>query len=121
MNSNSERKAIDCERDVDNMLMTWYMSKHIDEHYDGIVVSILSFGMFVMLENGVEGLVSLRNMDDYFTYDEAHQKLISASRTFSLGDKVRVVVIDAVRETSKIDLMLEEDYGDDSYGEYLYK
>ena len=111
-NSNQERKSIDCERKVNDMLSAWYMSNMPkDEVYEGIITSITNFGMYVTLENGIEGLLAYRNMDGYFDADPGN---LSASSdygvTYKLGDKVKVMVFSASKLTSKIDFVLEEDY-----------
>lgn len=115
--SASERRAIDCEREINDMLYAWYMSRHIRQEYCGIITSLTSFGMFVSLDNGVEGLISYRDMDGYFDYDEDSMSAVSAERRYKLGDKVNIVVIQADREKRRIDFMLKEDYikynGDD--------
>ena len=69
MCSKQERKAIECERAVNDMLSAWYMSKYKDKFMEGTITSVTSFGMFVTLDNGIEGLVSLNNLIDYFDYD----------------------------------------------------
>lgn len=115
--SASERRAIDCEREVNDMLYAWYMSRHIRQEYCGIITSLTSFGMFVSLDNGVEGLISYRDMDGYFDYDENTMSAVSAERKYKLGDKVNIVVVSADKEKRRIDFMLKEDYikynGDD--------
>ncbi len=55
--SNRERKAIDIEREVDDMKIAEYMEDHIGEEFEGIVCSITNFGMFVEFDNTIEGLV----------------------------------------------------------------
>ena len=113
MNSNSERKAIECEREVDDMMMAWYMSNHLKEHFKGIIISIMNFGMFIALENGAEGMINIRNMDGYFDFDDKNKVLSCGDRVYKLGDKVDVIVMYASKQNGKIELMLEEDY--DSY------
>ena len=68
--SERERASVDCEREVDDMKMAEYMEKHIGEQYEGMISSVTSFGMFVELDNLIEGLVPIKDMDDYFHYDE---------------------------------------------------
>ena len=76
-----------------------------------MITSITSFGMFVTVDSGIEGLVHIRNMNsDYFVYDEDNMRLVSSSKIYNLGDIVDVVCIGADRNTSKVDFMLKEDY-----------
>ena len=105
--SASERRAIECERSVDDMLYAWYMEANINKVYRGVITSITGFGMFVSIDNGVEGLVHIRTMqDDYYTFDEKNLELQSPNKTYRLGDMVDVLVIASDRNTRKIDFML---------------
>ena len=120
-NSISERKAVDCERAVNDMLYAWYMSSHLFEAFEGTISSITAFGMFITLPNGVEGLVAYRNMRGYFYYNENMMQASDGNKTYHLGDKVKIVVTYSNKETRKIDFMLEEDYKKgDNYENYLY-
>ena len=105
------------------MLSAWYMQKYRDKFLDGTITSVTSFGMFVTLENGIEGLVSLNNLIDYFDYDSYNMSYSNGIITYKLGDKVTVVVLDADRKSRKIDFMFKADYLKwRNYNEgYLYK
>lgn len=109
-NSTSERNAIDCERAVDDMLYAWYMENNLDRVCQGVITSTTSFGMFISLENGVEGLVSLDNMVGYFTYDPIKMTYKSGKKVYSLGQQVEVVVVGADRKSRKVDFMFSDDY-----------
>ena len=97
MNS-SERESVatKVERDAEKIKKAEYMEKHIGEVYEGVVSSITSFGMFVELENTVEGLIRFDDMgsNDYFIYDEDRRILIGerTKKTYSIGDKVTIRV-----------------------------
>ncbi len=110
MCSKQERKAIECERAVNDMLSAWYMSKYKDKFMEGTITSVTSFGMFVTLDNGIEGLVSLNNLIDYFDYDSYNMSYSNGKKTYKLGDKVTVVVIKADKKSRKIDFMFKDDY-----------
>jgi len=103
--SERERAADDLERDVDDMKMAEYMEEHIGEEFNGIISSMTNFGMFIELDNLIEGLVSYKNMDDYFLFDE--EKLtVSGEKShikYRIGEKVRVKVIRASKEDRQID------------------
>lgn len=104
--SNAERLAIECEREVDDMKMAEYMQDHIGEVYDGIVSSVMNFGMFVELPNLIEGLVKVDSLnDDYYTYDETTFALIGKKnkRGYRLGDSVKVKVVGADKNKKTID------------------
>ncbi len=100
-----ERSADDCEREVEDMKMAEYMESHIGEEYEGMISSVMSFGLFVELPNMVEGLVPIREMDDYFVYDEEQMTLTGEKSKirYKLGDKVLIKVIRASKETRNID------------------
>lgn len=105
-----ERNSIECEREVNDMLYAWYMESHLNEFHSGVVSSITNFGLFVTIENGVEGLIHTKNMHGYYTFDENKLELIGTKKIFHIGDPVEIVVIASDRMTKKIDFMLKEDY-----------
>lgn len=110
--SQKERDAVECEREVDDMKMAEYMMKHIGEEYEGMVSSIVPFGMFIELPNLVEGLVRLDDMtDDHYIYIEDTYSLIGTKnkRGYRLGDKVKVVVKDANKYSKTVDFELVMD------------
>jgi ribonuclease R len=93
--SEMERVAQEAEREVDDLKKAQYMSERIGEEYDGIVSSVTSFGMFVELENTIEGLVHISALtDDYYVYDEKFLSLIGerTKKIYKLGDEVRIRV-----------------------------
>ncbi len=108
--SERERASIDCEREVDSMKMAEYMESHIGEEYDAMVSGVANFGMFVQLDNLIEGLVSTNEMKDYFVYDETRQTLTGerSKKVYRLGDKLRVKVVSASKEEKKIDFSIVE-------------
>ncbi len=109
--SDKERTSIECEREVNDMKMAEYMMKHIGEEYDGIISSVMGFGLFVELPNLIEGLVRVQDLkDDHYTLDEARYALIGNKnkRGYRLGDKVRVRVINANKEAKTIDFEIVE-------------
>lgn len=93
--SEMERVAQEAEREVDDLKKAQYMAERIGEEYDGIISSVTSFGMFVELENTVEGLVHISALtDDYYVYDEKFLSLIGerTKKIYKLGDEVRIKV-----------------------------
>ena len=103
--SERERASVDCEREVDDMKMAEYMEKHIGEEFEGMISSITSFGMFVELDNLIEGLVSLRDMKDFFHFDEEHLCLTGEKShvKYSIGERVVIKVVRASKEEKTID------------------
>ena len=104
-----EREAEEAERDVDDMKKAEYMSNHIGEEFEGIISNITAFGMFVELDNTIEGLVHISNMeDDYYIFDEKNHSLIGErrKRTFRIGDVVKISVSKADPQARTIDFAL---------------
>lgn len=103
--SDRERASVDCEREVEDMKMAEYMESHIGEEFDGMISSVTSFGMFVELDNLVEGLVPLRDMPDFFVYDEERMTLTGEKShvKYTIGERVRVKVVGASKEDKTID------------------
>ncbi len=108
--SKREKAAIDCEYEVDDMLAAKYMVHHVYESFEGVVSSVTSFGMFVMLDNGIEGLVHISNMKGRYNLNETLMQLYSKEKVFNIGDKVEIVVIKSSVKERNIDFMLKEDF-----------
>ncbi len=103
-----ERESVECEREVEDMKMAEYMEDHIGEEYKGIISGVTNFGMFIQLDNLVEGLIHVNDMKDYFSFDEVTQSLIGerTKEKFSLGDEVLIKVKAASKEAKTIDFEL---------------
>ncbi|MBP3841443.1 MAG: ribonuclease R [Bacilli bacterium] len=103
--SATERASVDCEREVEDMKMAEYMEKHIGEEFEGMVSSVMSFGMFVELDNLIEGLVSVKDMKGFFDYSEERMSLTNekTKEKYTIGDRVVVRVIRASKEEKTID------------------
>ncbi len=107
--SYTERIAEEAEREVEDLKMTEYMSQRIGEEYEGIISSLTNFGMFVQLENTIEGLVSFSQMlDDYYHFDEENLKIVGerTKKVYNLGDKVKIEVIGVDMVRRNIDFQL---------------
>ncbi|VDG17894.1 ribonuclease R [Lactiplantibacillus mudanjiangensis] len=107
--SSNERRGIDTERDVDSMKKAEYMADHVGEHFDAVVDSVMKFGLFVELENTVEGLVHISVMDDdYYEYVEKQLALVGrkTKRTFRIGQPVKVELLRVDKDQREIDFKL---------------
>ena len=115
--SDREKIAQKVERDSVDIKMAEYMQDKIGNEYDGIVSSITSFGMFVELENTVEGLVRFDDLgNEYFIYDEDRKTLLGEQTKilYKIGDKIRVRVIRADKQLRQIDFeKVEEEEKED--------
>lgn len=106
-----ERESIDAEREVEDMKKAEYMMERIGQKYDATISSVTSFGFFAELPNTVEGLVPISSLyDDYYVYDERTNSLYGTSRhkKYGIGDKVKIIVLSASKDTKKIDFGLIE-------------
>ena len=106
----TEKNATKAEREAEDIKKAEFMENKIGEEYVGIVSSITSFGMFIELENTVEGFVSFKNMggNEYFIYDDIKKMLIGekTNRMFKIGDAVNIKVIYASKINKVIDFEL---------------
>ncbi len=109
--SRTEKIAQDAERQVQDIKMAEYMSERLGERYDGRVSSITNFGIFVELENLIEGLVSYRSMDGYYEFDLDHYKAVDydTKNEFHIGDEVKIEVINVDLNMGNIDFKLVGD------------
>ena len=106
--SSTERASVECEREVEDMKMAEYMEKHIGETFEGMISTVTNFGMFVELDNLIEGLVRITDLKGFYNYVEESQMLIDEKthNMYRLGDKVLVKVIRASKEEKAIDFEL---------------
>lgn len=115
--SHMERRAADAEREVEKLKKAQYMSKHLGEVFDGVISGVTKYGIYVELENTVEGLIHVTDLiDDYYIFDENSYSLIgeTTKKVYKLGQKIRVEVetVDPVLKT--IQFVLE---GESSHSE----
>jgi ribonuclease R len=107
--SEQEREAEYAEREVDDYYKAVYMLDKVGQEFTGKVSGVTSFGMFVELDNSVEGLVRLIDMgDDYYIFDEKLHRLIGerTHKTYGLGDMVEVKVESVNPDFREIDFSL---------------
>lgn len=109
--SETEQNATDTERDVDDLKMTEYMVPFVGEPFDAHVTGITRFGVFVGLDNGVEGLVHIDSMDDdEYMYQEDTMTLKGrfSGTTYAMGMPVRVTLVKADKERREVDFIMGE-------------
>ncbi len=109
--SQRERAATEAERESVDLKKVEYMSQYVGEEFAGLISGVTAFGIFVELENGVEGLVRVSSMDDdYYQYIEEQYALIGerTKKMYRLGDPVKVVLTKVNREERTIDFVLLE-------------
>lgn len=104
-----ERNADYAERDVDDLWKAYLMKDKIGEVFDATISSVTNFGIFVALENTVEGLIRIDELpDDTYLYMEKSLKLKGVGHMYSLGDKVKVVLTNVSLQSRNIDFKLVE-------------
>lgn len=104
--SNMERRAVEAERETDELKKAEFMEDKIGEEYDGIISSVTNFGMFVELPNTIEGLVHVSYMtDDYYRFEERHYAMIGerTGNVFRIGDEITVRVVNVNKDERSID------------------
>jgi len=104
--SDMERRAVEAERETDELKKAEYMEDKIGVEYDGIISSVTNFGLFVELPNTIEGLVHVSYMtDDYYRYDERHYAMIGerTGNVFRIGDEITVRVVNVNKDERSID------------------
>ncbi|WP_153731844.1 ribonuclease R [Sporosarcina obsidiansis] len=104
--SERERRAVDAERDTNALKKAQFMVDKVGEEFEGVVSSVTNFGIFVELENTVEGLVHVQNMnDDYYRFDDRQMMMIGerSGKQFRIGDEVTVRVISVKPEEQAVD------------------
>ena len=114
--SEKEVDAIECEREVDDMKMAEYMEDHIGEVYVGRISGVMNFGLFVELDNLVEGLIRIEDLDDdFYIYDEENYRLIGRKhhKQYRIGDNIKIIVKSASKASKTIDFLIykEEENG----------
>lgn len=103
----TEKNAEEAEREMDDYKKAVYMSKFLGEEFEATISGVQEFGVFVELENGIEGLVKLENlpMDDY-VYDDLGMSLNGKYNHFTIGDKHKVLVSNVNINLHQIDFEL---------------
>lgn len=107
--SERERVAVEAERDTEQLKKAEFMQDKVGEEFDAMVSSVTSFGMFIELDNTVEGLIRLSALtDDYYHFDEGHMALIGerTSKVFRIGDEVKIRVAKVNMDDHTIDFEL---------------
>ena len=100
-----EKVATQVERDSIDIKKAEYMEGKIGEEYEGIISGVTQFGVFVELENTVEGLIRFENLgDEYFEYDPDRKTLIGerSKVVFKIGDSIKIRVIEANKQEKRI-------------------
>lgn len=93
--STAERRAVEAEREVEKLKKAEFISCHIGESFDGLISGVTDFGIYVELENTVEGLIRIDELsDDYYDFDREKYALTGrrTNNAYKLGDEIRIIV-----------------------------
>ncbi|BDR60111.1 ribonuclease R [Lactobacillus xylocopicola] len=104
--STQERVSVDTEREVNDLKMTEYMANQVGEHFDAVVASVTSFGMFIQLPNTVEGLIHISNLtDDFYSFNEKSMTLTGRGthKQYRVGMPIKVTLTTANVEQHQLD------------------
>ena len=110
--SERERVATKVEREAEDIKKAEFMESKIGEEYEGIVSSVTNFGIFVELDNTVEGLIRYEKLgDEYFIYNEETRQAIgeNSGKVYKIGDKVKIRVANANKLMRQIDFEICEE------------
>ncbi|MBZ4218203.1 ribonuclease R [Mycoplasma tauri] len=114
MNSTSEQNAVQLERDVNDLKFAEYYKNKLHSEFDAQVFSITKFGMFVQFSNLTDALIHASNIGNGDFVSNEHGTILyskeNPKKNFKLGQKVRVVIINADETTGKVDCVLVDDY-----------
>ncbi|MDO4813983.1 MAG: ribonuclease R [Gemella sp.] len=104
-----EKRAVDCEREVEQIKKCEYMLERENQEFEGMISSVTRFGVFISLPNTIEGLCHIKNMlDDYYEFDEKNLILVGRrkKKIYRIGDKVRIKVDNVDLENQAIDFKI---------------
>ena len=107
--SETERRADDASRDVENWLKCYYMRDHVGGTFEGTITGVVPFGLFVTLDDYfVDGLVHISELGrEYWQFDAARHVIMGerTKKRFRLADRMRVKLVRVDLESRKIDFV----------------
>ncbi|SHJ83793.1 ribonuclease R [Tepidibacter formicigenes] len=107
-----ERAADDAQREVEDLKKAEYMEDRVGEEFEGVVSSVTSFGIFVELDNTIEGLIRVSNLDDdYYIFDAENYVLIgeNTKKTYRIGDALKIKVSKVNIDFKEIEFSIVKD------------
>lgn len=105
----TEKRADEVEREVDDYKKALYMKQYLGEVYEGVVSGVQEFGVFVELNNTIEGMIKFENLPiDNYDYDAKTMQLLGSKHSYSLGDKLSVMVVASNTHTRRIEFELAD-------------
>lgn len=105
----TEKRADEAEREVDDYKKALYMKQYLGEVYEGVVSGVQEFGVFVELDNTIEGMIKFENLPiDNYDYDSKSMQLQGSKHCYSLGDKLQVMVVASNPHTRRIEFEIAD-------------
>ena len=111
-NSEFERRAEQAERETIKLKKVEYMTRHLNEVFEGVISSVTKWGMYVELPNTIEGLVHVSALkDDYYIFDDKNYMYIGErnKKVYALGDLINVKVDACNIEERTIDFSVAQE------------
>lgn len=111
--SEMERRADEAERETDKLKKVEYMEKRIGNIYEGVISSITAWGVYVELENTIEGMVHVSMLPgDYFYYDEESYEMVgqATGKRYKLGERIKIRVNATDKIARTIDFVIPEEW-----------
>ena len=103
----SEREviAMQIERKAEDCYKAEYARRHLGECYEGTISGVTQRGLFIELDNGVEGFVPASSLTPSGTSLTEGVRLTdpASGKTWSLGDKMMITIVRADVNLGKID------------------
>ncbi|MBR4346564.1 MAG: ribonuclease R [Oscillospiraceae bacterium] len=106
--SECELAAMKVERDCDDCYTAEYMRSRIGDEFEGMICSVLAFGLYVELDNGAEGLIKTESLEGMYEFDGEFSLRAPGRRTYTIGDRIRVQCVGADVNSGNIDLIISE-------------
>lgn len=109
--SETERLAVSLEREVEKMKKAEYMLQYLGEEFEGIISGVTGFGIYVELENTIEGMIRLDSLyDDYYIHEPDKYRVIGerTNKIYALGQKVSIIVDGVDVENREIDFVFSD-------------
>jgi len=110
--SKMERRADEAERETDKLKKVQYMEERIGAHYTGVISGVTNWGLYVELENTVEGMIRVNDLPgDFFYYDEENYEMVGekTGKRYKLGERLAIEVKSADRFNRTIDFLVYEE------------
>lgn len=108
--SKCERRADETERETVKLKKAQYMQKHIGDIFEGVISGVTNWGIYVELENTVEGLVHVSTLKGFYRFDEAKYELVGEDTgiTYRLGEPIKIMVKDVDLSLRTVDFIVAD-------------